>query len=61
MASSDVLGQRIRHFRTQKGLTLEQLGQRLGVTASQVSLLETGKREAKLSVVSTIEIGRAHV
>jgi len=54
MPSSDVLGQRIRHFRTQKGLTLEQLGQRLGVTASQVSLLETGKREAKLSVVTTI-------
>ena len=54
MASSVVLGQRIRHFRTERGLTLEQLGTKLGVTASQMSLVETGKREAKLSFLTAL-------
>jgi predicted transcriptional regulator/DNA-binding XRE family transcriptional regulator len=54
MASSVVLGQRIRHFRTERGFTLEQLGNKLGVTASQMSLVETGKREAKLSFLTSL-------
>lgn len=54
MPSSDVLGQRIRHFRTERGLTLEDLGSRVGVTASQMSLVENGKREAKLSLLTAV-------
>lgn len=49
-----VLGKRIRHFRTQAGLTLEQLGAKVGVVASQLSLIENGKREPKISLLHAI-------
>lgn len=49
-----VLGKRLRHFRTQAGLTLEQLGSRVGVVASQLSLIENGKREPKLSLIQAV-------
>ncbi|WP_353809190.1 helix-turn-helix domain-containing protein [Agromyces sp. SYSU T00194] len=45
------LGQRIRHFRGERGLTLDQLGERVGIAGSQLSLIENGKREPKLSVL----------
>src|SRR5690606_37438077 len=48
------LGKRIRHFRVQQGLTLEQFGSRIGMVASQLSLIENGKREPKLSLLSKI-------
>lgn len=48
------LGQRMRHFRTAAGLTLEQLGGDVGVAASQLSLMENGRREPRLSVLSAI-------
>src|SRR6187402_1302374 len=48
------LGQRMRHFRTEAGLTLEQLGADVGVAASQLSLMENGKREPRLSLLGTI-------
>ncbi|HWH26340.1 MAG TPA: helix-turn-helix domain-containing protein [Pseudolysinimonas sp.] len=48
------LGQRIRHFRTQAGLTLDQLGSAAGVAASQLSLMENGKREPRLSLLSAL-------
>lgn len=48
------LGQRMRHFRTAAGLTLDQLGADVGVAASQLSLMENGKREPRLSLLSTI-------
>lgn len=51
------LGQRIRHFRNHAGMTLEDLSSTVGVTPSQLSLVETGKREAKVSLLS--EIARA--
>ena len=54
MASLDVLGQRIRHFRTARGYTLDELGERVGVTASQLSLVENGKREAKVSLLNSL-------
>ena len=54
MAALDVLGQRIRHYRTERGLTLEELGERVGVTASQLSLVENGKREAKVSLLNSL-------
>jgi transcriptional regulator with XRE-family HTH domain len=46
------LGHRIRHFRTSAGLTLEQLGERTGTRASQWSLIENGKREPRLSLLT---------
>jgi XRE family transcriptional regulator, fatty acid utilization regulator len=48
------LGQRMRHFRTSSGLTLDQLGADVGVAASQLSLMENGKREPRLSLLGTI-------
>ncbi len=54
MPSLDVLGQRIRHFRQQRGFTLEELGEQVGVTASQLSLVENGKREAKISLLNAL-------
>jgi transcriptional regulator with XRE-family HTH domain len=48
------LGQRIRHFRSAAGLTLDQLGADVGVAASQLSLMENGKREPRLSLLSAV-------
>lgn len=49
-----LLGKRIRHFRTNQGLTLDQLGARVGVVGSQLSLIENGKREPRLSMLQAI-------
>ena len=54
MTALDVLGQRIRHYRTERGFTLEELGERVGVTSSQLSLVENGKREAKVSLLNSL-------
>lgn len=56
VTSSDLatLGQRIRHFRTRSGLTLDALGESVNVTGSQLSLIENGKREPKLSLLTAI-------
>ncbi len=48
------LGRRIRHFRTARGFTLDQLGATVGVAGSQLSLIENGHREPKLSLLSAI-------
>jgi len=48
------LGQRIRHFRGAAGLTLDQLGERVGIAGSQLSLMENGKREPRLSLLTSI-------
>ncbi len=46
-----VLGRRIRHFRKQAGMTLDQLGERTGKPAPYLSLLENGKKEPRLKFV----------
>jgi transcriptional regulator with XRE-family HTH domain len=51
------LGHRIRHSRVTRGLTLDELGALVGVAGSQLSLIENGKREPKLSLLQ--EIARA--
>jgi transcriptional regulator with XRE-family HTH domain len=53
-SSLDTLGHRIRHFRTAAGLTLDGLGERVGIAASQLSLIENGKREPKLGTLQSI-------
>ena len=49
-----ILGKRIRHFRTLRQLTLEQLGEAVGVVPSQLSLIENGRREPKLSLLTSL-------
>ena len=48
------LGHRIRHHRVSQGLTLDELGAKVGVAGSQLSLIENGKREPKLSLLQAI-------
>src|SRR6478735_11798180 len=58
MASSGIhltaLGHRIRHHRLENGYTLDELGALVGVAGSQLSLIENGKREPKLSLLQAI-------
>ena len=49
MLDSLTVGRRIRQLRTDRGLTLDDLGAALNRAASQVSVIENGKRELKLS------------
>lgn len=56
MADRATLGRRIRHFRTQAGLTLDDLGTTAGTAASQLSLIENGRREPRLSLLRQIAV-----
>ena len=56
-SGSDVLGQRLRALRQQRGLTLAELGQATGLSHSFLSQVETGK--AHPSVSSLWEIAEA--
>ena len=49
-----VFGQRLRHARRAKGLTLAQLGERVGRAPSVLSLIENGRREPKLSLIEAL-------
>jgi predicted transcriptional regulator len=49
-----VFGQRLRHLRRSRGLTLDALGQKIGKRASFLSLLENGHREARLSLIESL-------
>jgi XRE family transcriptional regulator, fatty acid utilization regulator len=48
------LGQRLRHLRRAKGMTLDQLSAEVGRAPSQLSLIENGKREPRLSLLQAI-------
>lgn len=48
------LGRRIRHSRTQAGLTLDDLGRAVDVAPSQLSLIENGRREPRLSLLADL-------
>ena len=49
-----VIGRRVRHLRTAHGMTLDDLGAAVGRAPSQVSLLENGRREVKVSFLQTV-------
>jgi predicted transcriptional regulator/DNA-binding XRE family transcriptional regulator len=49
-----ILGYRLRHFRKQRGLTLEQLGALVDKPAPYLSLLENGKREPRLGLLNEL-------
>lgn len=48
------LGRRVRHARAAAGLTLDRLGEQVGVAPSLLSLIENGRREPKLSLLRSI-------
>src|SRR5271155_3443391 len=47
-------GQQLRHLRRTRGLTLTELGERVGRAPSALSLLENGRREPKLSLIEQL-------
>ena len=49
-----VFGQRLRHWRSLRGLTLAQLGERVGRGAPYLSQVENARREPNLSLVSAL-------
>lgn len=49
-----VFGQRLRHLRRARGLTLDSLGSRIGKRASYLSLIENGRREVRLSLIEEL-------
>ena len=49
-----LFGQRLRHARRARGLTLAELGARVGRAPSVLSLLENGRREPKLSLIESL-------
>jgi len=46
--TSDGLGQAIRHFRTEEGLTQAELAERAGLNRTYLSALESGKETEQL-------------
>jgi predicted transcriptional regulator/DNA-binding XRE family transcriptional regulator len=49
-----VFGQRLRHLRTARGLTLRELGDRVGRQPPYLSRLENGKREPALTLIGAL-------
>src|SRR5258708_12351910 len=49
-----VFGQRLRHARRARGLTLAELSERVGRAPSVLSLIENGRREPKLSLIEAL-------
>jgi XRE family transcriptional regulator, fatty acid utilization regulator len=47
-------GHQLRHLRRARGLTLTELGERVGRAPSVLSLLENGRREPKLSLIEQL-------
>ncbi len=54
MADALTIGKRIRSLRLERGMTLEVLGGAIGRAASQVSVLENGKREPRLRDLQSV-------
>jgi transcriptional regulator with XRE-family HTH domain len=48
------LGQRIRHLRRARDLTLAELAGRVGAASSALSMIENGRREPRLSVLQSV-------
>ena len=48
------IGKRIRQLRTARGLTLDELAAAVGRAPSQMSMIENGRREAKLTLLQAI-------
>ena len=53
-ADALTIGRRIRQLRGQRGMTLEELATAVGRAPSQLSMIENGKREPKLTLLRAI-------
>ncbi|MFC9984765.1 helix-turn-helix domain-containing protein [Microbacterium keratanolyticum] len=53
-ADALTIGRRIRQLRTARGITLEELASTVDRAPSQLSMIETGKREPKLTLLQAI-------
>lgn len=51
------LGENLRAARTKRELTQEQLSERTGVQAGEISRIETGKRDPQVSTVLKLAKG----
>ena len=51
-----LIGRRVRHLRTERNMTLEELGAAIGRAPSQVSVLENGHREPRLSMLQQVAV-----
>ncbi|MGB9112859.1 MAG: helix-turn-helix transcriptional regulator, partial [Acidimicrobiales bacterium] len=49
-----VFGERLRHYRRRRELTLNELGAIVGRQASYLSQIENGQREPRLSLVNDL-------
>jgi len=49
-----VLGQRVRHYRKQRQLRLDDLGALVGKPAPYLSMVENGKREPTLGLINDL-------
>ena len=50
----EAVGARVRDFRVQKGMTLQQLGEATGVSQSMLSMVERGKTSASIGTLMAI-------
>ncbi|MEZ6195177.1 MAG: helix-turn-helix transcriptional regulator [Planctomycetota bacterium] len=50
-ALTRIVGESIRRFRTEAGLTQKTLAERVGITVKTLSSIETGKRSPSLSLI----------
>lgn len=54
VADALTIGRRIRQLRTAKSMTLDELAASVERAPSQLSMIETGKREPKLTLLHAI-------
>ncbi len=50
----NIFGKNLRNLRTQKGLTLKELGQELGVSGNTISGWELGNKEPNMDMIKVI-------
>jgi predicted transcriptional regulator/transcriptional regulator with XRE-family HTH domain len=51
-----VFGQRVRHYRKRRNMTLDDLGLKVNKPAPYLSLLENGKKEPKLGLINDLSV-----
>ena len=50
----NAFGQRVKHFRNKRGLTLEQMSTALNISIDHLSRIELGKRGASIDLILDI-------
>lgn len=57
MDAKQLLGQRVKSYRKQLGLTMEEMAYRCGLHASYIALLEGGRRNPSLDTLEKVALG----